>query len=99
PTQVRREEFRLAQVRRAQVRIAQVRLSYCRRAEVRPAQVRPAKVRTDLKVLVTPCTPGFHALLEHRDVPVVRHRSTPAWISPSPPRPPASPLAHPGSSS
>jgi hypothetical protein len=31
---------------------------------------------TDVGVLITPCVPGGHALLEHRDVLVVRHEST-----------------------
>ena len=35
------------------------------------------EVRTNVIVLVTPCVPGGHTPLEHRDVLVVRHGSTP----------------------
>src|SRR5262249_41246997 len=53
-----------------EVRPAEVRL-----AEVRLAEVRSVEVRTDVGVLTTPGVPGGHALLEHRDVLVVCHRS------------------------
>jgi len=46
-----------------------------RPAEVRLAEVRFAEVRTDVGVLTTPGVLGGHALLEHRDVLVVCHRS------------------------
>src|SRR5262249_3271109 len=39
-------------------------------------------VRTDVRVLITPCVPGGHPLLEQCDVLIVSHRSTPAWIQP-----------------
>jgi len=54
-------------------------------------------VRRRVAVIATPCVPGVHALLEHRDVLVVRHGSTPIGFSPNLPRPPASPQARPGS--
>jgi len=42
-----------------------------------PRRARPAEVRADVGVLATPRVPGSHALLEHRDVLVVRHGSHP----------------------
>jgi hypothetical protein len=46
-------------------------------AEVRQAEVRPAEARADIGVLIAPLVPGSHALLEHREVLVVRYGSTP----------------------
>ena len=56
---------------------AEVRPSEVRPAELRPSEVRPAEVRTDVGVLITPGVPSVHALLEPRDVLVVRHGSSP----------------------
>ena len=55
----------------------EVRPAEVRPAEVRPAEVRPLEVWTDVGVLITPRIPGVRPLLEHRDVLVVRHGSTP----------------------
>src|SRR6516164_5836375 len=81
PAEVRLNEVSLAEARPAEVCVTEVRpgedrLAEVRLAEVRPAKVRLAKVWTDVEVLETPRVPGGHALLEHRDVLVVRHGST-----------------------
>jgi hypothetical protein len=39
--------------------------------EARSGEVRSSEVRTDISVLVTPCVPGLHALLEQCDALVV----------------------------
>jgi len=46
-------------------------------AGVPTLQIRAAQVRSNVGVLVTPLVPDVHALLEHRDVLVVGHGSTP----------------------
>src|SRR6516225_1552357 len=92
PVEVRPWEARLADARVDEVCPAEVRPAEVRPAEVRPgkvplAEIRPgeslgevriAKICKEVGVLVTPCVPGVHTLLENRDVLVVRHRSTPA---------------------
>src|SRR5262249_45748946 len=65
----------------AEVCPAEVRMVEPRPAEVRPAEVRPAEVWTD-GVPAMPLVPGGHALLEHRAVLVVRHRSSCADSAP-----------------
>src|SRR5262249_53051637 len=65
-----------AEVRLAEVRPMEVRPMEVPPMEVRIAEVRLAQVRTDVGVLTTPRVPGIHALLEYRDVLVVRHGST-----------------------
>src|SRR5262249_29418653 len=61
----------------AEVRLVEVQPEEVRPAEVRPAEVRLGEVQTDFEVLDPPLVPGNHALLEHRDMLVVRHGSTP----------------------
>src|SRR5262249_8037053 len=60
----------------SQFRVGQVRF-----AQVRAVQVHVIQV-WDNGVLAPPLVPGVYALLEHRDVLVVRHGSTPAWVQP-----------------
>src|SRR5215831_8337811 len=67
---------RSASRRSASRRIAPLRSASRSPAEDGPAEVRLAEVRQDAGVLVTPCVPSSHALLEHRDMLVVRHGST-----------------------
>ena len=61
-----------------EVRSNEVRLAEVRAEEVGLEEVRPAELRQDIGVLVTPRVPGLHALLEDRDVFVVRHWSIPS---------------------
>src|SRR5262249_25180756 len=82
---VRPGEVRLAEVRPSEVRPSEVRpaelhpkeacLVEVRLAGVPPAEARPAEVPTAFGVPLAPLVPGLHALLEQRDVLVVRHRS------------------------
>src|SRR5215472_8405349 len=71
---LRPAEVRPAEVRPEEVRPPEVRPAELRHAEVRRAEVGPAEVRTDIAVLLTPGVPGGHALIEYRELLVVRHR-------------------------
>jgi hypothetical protein len=82
PAEVCRNEVRTAEARTVEVRPVEFRLVEVRTVEVSPAEFRSRQIGPDRRVLVTPLVPGVHALPEDRDVLVIRHGSTPAWIQP-----------------
>jgi hypothetical protein len=82
--QVRVPPVRAVQVSAAQVSAAQVRAVQVRADQDCATQVCFAQVWNDALVFVTPCVPRGHALFEHRDMLVVRHRSTRVWIVSAP---------------
>src|SRR5262249_31353260 len=83
---VRPGEVRLVKARQVEVRLDEVRLVEVRPGEVRPGEVRLVQIRqvevrlaeggADIGAPISPLGPGVHALLQPRDVLVVRHGST-----------------------
>src|SRR6516225_2123533 len=54
----------------------QLRAGQVQAGQVRVGQVRVGQVWIEITILTPPIVPGGYALLEHRDVLVVRHGST-----------------------
>ena len=63
-----------------QTRIIQVRSREVHFGEPSLLEVRLLEIRADVGVLITPCIPSGHALLEYRDVLLVCHRTLPVPI-------------------